>query len=228
MFNRRKRSSAEPADPRSDVEGSPLDGEGDATYDDAPVEEDPRARGPWDSAERPVDPEDRDRVGLGGLSVPVGEQMELRLQVDEASGQVQAAMLVAADGAMELRAYAAARHEDLWEEVRPRMLEETTQRGGRADVVEGPFGPALQLLMPAATPDGQQVLQPATVLGIAGPRWLLRVMLFGRPATAFDDAGVLEAALREVVVFRGSQPMAPGDPLPLAVPAGARRVERPR
>jgi hypothetical protein len=99
--------------------------------------------------------------------------------------------------------------------------------GGTATEVEGPFGPALQLMVPGVAPDGQQVVQPSTVHGISGPRWLLRVSTFGRPAVDYQDEGLLEVTLRSVVVTRGNEPMAPGDPLPLRVPHGARRIDNP-
>jgi hypothetical protein len=48
--------------------------------------------------------------------------------------------------------------------------------------------------------------------------------MFGRPTTAYDEDALLETTLRSVVVNRGNDPMAPGDPLPLTLPAGARRM----
>jgi hypothetical protein len=173
-----------------------------------------------------VDEDDPDRAHLGSLSIASHPETELRLQVDEQSGEVQAVMLVGADGALELRAFAAPRHEDIWDDIRPRLADEAKRRGGTAAEVEGPYGTALQMTVPAVTPDGEQVTQPSTVLGISGPRWLLRVSMFGRPAVAYDPDAVLEAALRDVVVVRGSAPMSPGEPLPLRLPAGARRVDQ--
>ena len=76
--------------------------------------------------------------------------------------------------------------------------------------------------MPAKTPDGQAATQPSRVLGISGPRWLLRATFLGRPAVSPQEDGDLESALRDVVVVRGSAPMAPGDPLPLVMPGNAR------
>jgi hypothetical protein len=201
--------------------------EASATAEDQPVVAGPRAQGPYDVSELPVEEDDETRAHLGALSIKGHPDMELRLQVDEASGQIQAVMLVAADGALELRAFAAPRNEDLWDEVRPKLAAEATRRGGRAEEVEGPYGPALRMVVPGVTPDGQKVEQPSTVLGISGPRWMLRVSMFGRPAQEFRPDGLLETALRSVVVIRGSGPMAPGDTIPLVLPPGARRMDAP-
>jgi hypothetical protein len=56
---------------------------------------------------------------------------------------------------------------------------------------------------------------------------MLRVTMFGRPATDYREDGLLEQALRDVVVDRGTEAMPPGEALPLSLPAGARRVDGP-
>lgn len=181
-----------------------------------------RAEGPWDSAEVDLDEQDSTRVDLGGLLVKGRPGLELRLQVDEASQQVAAVLLVGSEGAVELRPFAAPRNADIWSDIRKQIAAETARRGGTATEAEGPFGPELHVSMPAKTPDGQAATQPSRVLGIAGPRWLLRATFLGRPAVSPQEDGDLESALREVVVVRGSAPMAPGDPLPLVMPGNAR------
>jgi hypothetical protein len=224
----RKRRSSRSDDPGVAPGGEEQPAGAEAGADDRePSAPGPRARGPWDSSELVVEEDDETRADLGALSVLGNPDVELRLQVDEGSGQVESVLLVAADGAMELRPFAAPRHEDIWDDIRPRIAAEATRMGGTATEVEGPFGPALQLMVPGVAPDGQQVVQPSTVHGISGPRWLLRVSTFGRPAVDYQDEGLLEVTLRSVVVTRGNEPMAPGDPLPLRVPHGARRIDNP-
>jgi len=81
--------------------------------------------------------------------------------------------------------------------------------------------------MTVQTPDGTTGQQPSRVLGIRGPRWLLRATLFGRPAVEPDQDGDIESAVRAVVVVRGTQPMPPGDPLPLTIPGNLQAVDLP-
>lgn len=183
----------------------------------------PRSQGPWDSSERSTDGE-TDRVDLGSLQIKGDPTLEVRLQVDEPSQQVIAVMIVGPDGALELRPFAAPRHEDIWEDIRPRIAADAANRGGTATTVEGPFGPALQLVLSGTDEQGRTVTQQSVVWGIAGPRWLLRVTAFGRPAVDFQEDGALERALREVVVVRGTGPMPPGEALPLSLPTNARRA----
>lgn len=177
---------------------------------------------PRDADEVELDPEDPTRLDLGGLVVAGRQGVDIRLNVEERTGQVTALLLVTQEGAAEVRAFAAPRNEDLWEGLRRQVAADVTQRGGTASEVEGPFGPALDVELTGRSPEGQTVVQRSRVVGIAGPRWLLRVTLLGRPSTEWRDGGLVEQALGELVVRRGSGPMAPGEPLPLTVPAGAR------
>jgi hypothetical protein len=195
---------------------------------EGPAADDPlRAGGPWDLSEVDLDEDDPNAVDLGGLIVRGKEGLELRLQVDEASEQIAAVLLVGTEGAVELRPFAAPRNSDIWDEVRRQIAAETARRGGTATEAEGAFGTELRVVMNVTTPEGETVQQPSRVLGIAGPRWLLRATLLGRPAVEPDPDGEVEAALREVVVVRGNDPMAPGDPLPLVMPANARPAQQP-
>jgi hypothetical protein len=191
------------------------------------TDDESRAHGPWDASELTLDDEDETRVHLGALNVKGRDGLEVRLQVDEAGQQVAGVMLVAADGAMELRPFAAARHEDLWPSVRQAIAAEAARHGGTASEVDAAYGRGLELRVPGTDPDGRTVTQVSTVMGIAGPRWMLRVTMFGRPATDYREDGLLEQALRDVVVDRGTEAMPPGEALPLSLPAGARRVDGP-
>jgi hypothetical protein len=185
----------------------------------------PRAAGPWDSAEVTLDPEDPTKVDLGGLIVTGRPGLELRLQVDEGRGQVAAVLLAGPEGAVELRPFAAPRNGDIWDDARKSLAAEDTRQGGTATEADGPNGPELRVVMNVTTPEGKVAAQPSRVLGIAGPRWLLRATLFGKPAVEPDPDNEVEAALRDVIVVRGSQPYPPGEALPLTVPANAQRVD---
>jgi hypothetical protein len=175
----------------------------------------------------PIDAEDivddRERVDLGALLLLPVEGKELQLQVDEASGQVQSVLLAGADEAVELRVFAAPRHGDLWSEVRPQIAAEVASRGGSTSEREGRFGTELVCQLPVTTPDGKSATQPSRIIGINGSRWLLRATLLGRPAADPDSDTELLDALTTVAVRRGSHAMPVGDPLPLTLPAEARR-----
>ena len=189
----------------------------------AEVSEGP-ATGPYDASEV-TDLEDRECIDLGSLLISPAGPMEMRLQVDEDSGQVMAAVLVDEQGALELRAFAAARGSEAWDELRPRISAETARMGGTATEEEGTFGTELVCEVPMQTPDGQQATQVSRVSGHEGPNWLLRATLMGQPAVDPESAGAWEDTIRSVVVRRGRDAMVPGAPLQLSLPPDARRVD---
>ena len=187
--------------------------------------EDPNGSvGPYDAEDLPDD--GVERVDLGSLLIQPETDRELRLQVDEASGQVQSVLLAGPDGAIEIRAFAAPRNGDLWSDVRPQIAADMARRGGTATEREGRFGPELVCELVVTRPEGNTT-QPSRILGINGSRWLLRATLLGRPATQVDDSADWEDLLTRVAVRRGNHALPVGEPLPLVLPDQARRVSPP-
>lgn len=188
-----------------------------------PVEEQqPASPGPHDIAD--VQVEEGGYADLGSLLIRPPEGMDLQLQVDEASGTVLAVLLANQEGAVELRAFAAARNADLWSDARREIAADAARRGGTATEQDGPFGTELAVVIPVTTPDGEQAVQPSRVIGHNGPRWFLRATVLGRPAIEPETAGPWEEAIRGVVVRRGSEAMPPGEALPLQLPPEAERA----
>ena len=206
MFRRRSRSGSD------EPELADVDEETEETEE----------TGPWDSESLPGD--EVDRVDLGSLRVAPRDGAELRLQVDENTGEVQSVMLASEDGAMELRAFAAPRNGELWEEVRPQIAADVSGHGGTATEREGRWGTELVCQMQVVLPDGNQALQPSRIIGVNGPRWLLRATFLGQPAVEPELTAEWEEALASVVVHRGSHAMPVGDALPLTLPDDAQRL----
>jgi hypothetical protein len=206
-----------------------------------------RTAGPFEVAELSASDEDladdQPRIDLGSIIVAPVPGSELRLQVNEAQDIVSAMLVlpvtapatngaqpeVVGSSALELSAYAAPRSGGLWAELRDEISEAATEVGGSAELAAGPFGVELRRLLPVTTPDGEQGYQPSRMWVAEGPRWLLRGIVYGQAAVESDDddpavAAVLEA-FREVVVRRGDEAMAPGDLLPMSMPADLQPAE---
>jgi Protein of unknown function (DUF3710) len=199
---------ATPADESTELEGEEIDEE--------------TADGPFDVDDLPDD--DVSRVDLGSLLIEPEQGRELRLQVDEASGAVQSVLLAGQDGAIEIRAFAAPRNGDLWSEVRPQIAADMAQKGGTATEREGRFGPELVCQVQVKRKEGGTATQPSRIIGINGPRWLLRATFFGKPALEPDTAGDWEDTVTKIAVRRGDHAMPVGEPLPVTLPDEARRV----
>lgn len=174
-----------------------------------------RPRGPWDAADAPDDAVQR--LDLGGLRVPVPPETEVRVEMSP-ERQVVAATLVRRGSAMQVSAFAAPRTEGIWAEVREEIAVSLRHGGGSAEPIDGPLGTELRATVPTDVPGQGRVLMPARFLGVDGPRWFVRALLTGPAATEPDADADLLAALRGVVVVRGTDPMAVRDPLAMQLP----------
>lgn len=181
-----------------------------------------RPRGPWDRSETTADAEDERYVDLGGLLVKAAPGLELRLQVDQQTSAVAAVMLAGPDSGLELRAFAAPRNAGIWDDIRADIAAEAERRGGTSSEAPGEFGTEVNVVVPVRTPDGKTATQPSRIVGVEGPRWLLRGTFLGKSALDPDPEGAIETAFRSVIVVRGDGPMAPREMIALQMPTNAR------
>ena len=182
-----------------------------------------RAQGPWDEAQ--ADPEVT-YIDLGAIRLPAKEgTIQMRLEIEEQTNKVIAVTVQLNDSAVQLQAFAAPRTSGIWDEIRAEIAASVSRQGGEVDDVPGVFGRELLAKVPARTPDGRTVLQPARFSGIDGPRWFLRAVFHGAAALDEEKALELEGLVRDVVVVRGTDAMAPRELLPLRLPENAQPAE---
>ncbi len=227
IFRRRRDRHDAPsgAENQEETDSAPPAGSGGSESPAATTSD--RPRGPWDAAELDRAEDDPTYVDLGGLVVKGRLGLELRLNSDPQSGQPVAVMLAAQDGALELRAFAAPRSGGVWDGVRADIAAEVTRLGGSVEERDGEYGPELVVSLQVALDDGRRATQPSRIVGVTGPRWLLRGTFLGRPAVQPEPDGLLESALRDVIVVRGSDPMSPREALPLRLPSDVQPWSEP-
>ena len=169
--------------------------------------------GPFDERDAPED--EVARVDLGALQLPVSDQYDIRVDLNEAQ-QVISATLTMTDGTMQVGVFAAPRNEGIWDEVRAEIAESLReQRRQSPSEPQGPFGTELHGTLPA---DGGGTV-PVRFIGVDGPRWFLRGLLAGPVAADPKKAAVFEDALRNCVVVRGMDPLPVREPVPLRLPS---------
>lgn len=174
-----------------------------------------RESGPWDSEESHSE---RERVDLGGMRLPVDPGFEVQLNL--AGEQIVGAVVMFNESALQVHAFAAPKRSGIWDEVRGELAEGVKSAGGTAEEREGPFGIELSAQVPA---DGGAP-QPVRYLGVDGPRWFLRAVISGRAALDAEVAATLEGVIRDIVVVRGDEPMAPKEAIELRLPPEARNA----
>lgn len=174
-----------------------------------------RAHGPWDVSEVA---EPGARTDLGAVWIPEREGLQLRLEMDRSSQRVVAVNLALAGSALEIKAFAAPRTAGIWDDLRAEIAASVTREGGTVEEVDGPFGRELLARLPLRDADGRPANRPARFIGVDGPRWFLRGVLYGRAAVDPEAALDLEHVFADVVVVRGADARPPRDLLTLHPP----------
>lgn len=201
------------------------------------------AIGPWD-AEADGIPE-IERVDFGAIQVPIGEGIEIQVNVEAVEqdeqgnpvgGRIVAVTVVHGESGLQIQPFAAPKKSGIWDEVRQETAEEIKQAQGETQEAEGPFGTELHGMVPVAIPDEMKDQvppeiaeqgfgwQPVRFLGVDGPRWFLRGVLQGAALQDPEQARVMEEIFQNVVVVRGDAPMPPRELLELALPAEAQEA----
>ncbi len=191
---------------------------GETTVEETPEEEAPPS-GPFDFDD--VDGDGVVRVDFGSLLFLPEKRYELRVQLAERTDDIQTIVLAGSDGAAEVRAYAAPRNGDLWATVRPQLAADMARRGGLATEREGRYGTELLCELFVPGPDGKQRKQVTRIVGINGPRWMLRTTFLGHAATDPAAGAAWDDTISNIVVRRGEHAMPVGDALPFAMPRQA-------
>jgi hypothetical protein len=178
------------------------------------------ARGPYDAESAPAD--EIPRIDLGALQVPLIDGLEVRLDIDEATGQPAQLVLADGDSMLQLGVFAAPRTAGIWAEVRAEIAESLRGAGGTAQEVEGELGTELAATVPTGDPAFPYA--PARFIGIDKPRWFLRGLISGPAADQPQLAQRLELAVHGTIVVRGKDAMPIRDPLPLRLPPEAMQL----
>ena len=163
--------------------------------------------GPWDSSEAPGTGKFLD---LGSLRLPARDGITLRLQVSKDRTQVTGVTVTFEDSSLEVAAIAAPKTAGIWDEIRAELLGNDTA----ASETEGTFG---QEITSSVTVKGGKKV-PTRIVGVDGPRWMLRGIFTGKAAQGGPQKEALDDFFQGLVVDRGDTPLAPRDPLPLHPP----------
>jgi len=226
LFRRRSRAegdaSVEDQAPHDAAQDEATDGTGEAAGTDAAAGYD-RAGGPFDLTEVDLADATLTRIDLGSLRIPGLPGLGVQVEADRASNEVVAVTVVGDGAAVQLQAFAAPRTDGVWDDIRAEMVRDIGATAGARvrEVDDGPFGPELRAVLPGRSPEGAAVSQPVRFVGVDGPRWFLRAVFLGRAAVQPDPDDDLHRVVRQTIVVRGPEAMAPRDPLALRLPTEA-------
>ncbi|MFB4295559.1 DUF3710 domain-containing protein [Actinomadura sp. NTSP31] len=239
----RRRQAEEPAEETEVTEESAEAAAEDAEEDSAAAGQ--AEGGPWDSEDSFPELQ---RLDFGSMQVPIAPGLGFQVnfeatQVDEEGnpldGRPVAVLVQYEESAMQLQVFAAPKRSGIWEDVRRETAKDIQEEAqGQTQEGEGPFGPELLAMIPAALTEEVLAEMPPEVreqipqefveqgwapqiirfLGVDGPRWFLQAVVQGAAIEDEEQWQVLEDVLRGVVVVRGDAPMPPRDLLELKIP----------
>ena len=179
---------------------------------------DRRTAGPFDVSEvQDVKP----YVDFGSIRVATRENLQMRLEVEEATQRIVAVSMDLNGSSLQLQAFAAPKNEGIWHEIRTQMRQSITSQGGETEERVGSLGPELVAKIPLNDESGKRTgHRLARFIGVDGPKWFLRGVIGGAALNDARAAADIDDLFRSVVVVRGDVPLPPKDLLPLTIPGG--------
>ncbi|KFJ06705.1 hypothetical protein BTHE_0669 [Bifidobacterium thermophilum] len=168
--------------------------------------------GPWDVDDEYV-PDYDEYLDLGAYYIPFLRGIELRIKASRATNAVLGATITYGSSSLEVEAFAAPKTLGLWDDVRADLLD---SKSDVAKEVPGVFG--TELILPVPIKEGKMVT--TRIVGVDGPRWMLRGIFSGKAATDPDneETQALNRFFSQIVVERGEEPLAPRDLIPMHPP----------
>ncbi len=157
-------------------------------------------------------------LDLGSLRIPLLEQMNIELDVDQETGQVVSVSISLDASIVSIQAFSAPKDEQAWPSVRDAIVAELSNQHVDTKFVIGRFGSEIHCTMPTLDEQGIQIVQNIRFVGLDGPRWFLRCTVGGVAAESDNDENDIDELISRIQVSRGDLPMPPGELLPLEIP----------
>lgn len=168
------------------------------------------AYGPWDVDDEQV-PDYDEYLDLGSYYLPFLLGVQLRIKANRKTRQVLGATITFGASSLEIEAFAAPKTMGLWDDMRADML----AANEKATEKPGVFGS--EVMLPVTIKGGRTVM--TRIVGVDGPRWMLRGVFSGRAAVASGpETDALNKFFSDIVVERGEEPLAPRDLIPMHAP----------
>lgn len=146
-------------------------------------------------------------LNLGSMKVTLPKQSQVQVEMGEQGPKML--HVVTAVGRITPVAFAAPRTGSQWEDASAEIASGMRKEGIEVKVELGPWGPEVV---------GTNQTGVIRILGVDGPRWMLRMTL-AAPADKAEELAVLgREVTARTFVYRGDDPILAGSSLPVALP----------
>ncbi|RAV31863.1 DUF3710 domain-containing protein [Corynebacterium heidelbergense] len=146
-------------------------------------------------------------LDLGSLMVPVPHEGEVQVEMGPTGPQM--VHIVTPFGRITPVAFAAPKSTDMWEEAATEILQGMAEDGLQVSMEQGPWGQEVH------AESGDAAMH---VIGVSGPRWMLRMTLAGPGASSADLVELTRQIIARTFVMRGKDPIPAGTALPVQIP----------
>lgn len=201
-------------------DAAPVDDAGAAEPDatvagstDTATAPDPGEAGPFDAQADDIGEFDfsdfaKATINLGSIILPIPHVGDV--QVEMGPNGPTMLHLVTKAGRITPVAFAAPTSGGQWEASAREIAEGLSRDGLATTLEEGPWGKEV-----VGTKDDLVM----RIVGVDGPRWMLRMTMSGQAETADELAGIGRGVIARTFVHRGDDPMPAGQVLPVTLPA---------
>lgn len=161
-------------------------------------------------------------VDLGALYVPRVPGLQLRGKFEQDKDTLSRMLLVLGASGITASVAAAPKSGDVWPELLEQIEGTVSAGGGSSQRVQGRYGTELHAKVAGNLPDGTRGLSPLRIIGVEGPRWLIRLDIQGAAISGDEDAKqAVEDLIDQLVVNRGPEPKIRFELLPFSLPREA-------
>ncbi len=183
------------------------------------TEESARRQGPRDSGGGGV-PDGY--LDLGALYVPKVSGLQLRGKLEDDGQTLRQVLLRLGTSGIAVSVAAAPKSGNAWPELAAQIEASIEGGGGKAEEFTGPYGMEIRAQIPQVSPNGKPTMIPTRIIGIDGPRWVVRIDVQGAAATGDpEQSAPIEDLIDQLVVNRGGEPRIRFDLMPLRLPKEA-------
>lgn len=177
-----------------------------------------RLDGPFDLSELDNIADSENYLDLGVLLAPNVADLEIHVDIDGETGLATSARLVIGPSSAQIQVYAAPRDSDLWPDIRIEIEGSLTSQGIPVTREYGRFGPELHAMLPTTDLNGRSFLRAVRFIGVDGNRWFIRGVITGDAAVDDLARQHMDSVIASLIIVRGDEPMAPGEPLQIKLP----------
>lgn len=146
-------------------------------------------------------------LNLGSMQIPLPKESQVQVEMGDQGPKML--HIVTRHGRITPVAFAAPRSAGQWEEASGEISEGMERDGLTVRTEPGPWGPEIV----GEGPNG--IIR---IIGVDGPRWMLRMTLAAPEASATDLLTLAREVTARTFVYRGDNPILAGSSLPVALP----------